>query len=216
MIARHHERGGQEQSPVAIESQERERAEDVKVRLDAAAAQVDEQRRKHHLRDRDAVPRERRARVPVDQDDGRNRQQCARKKRVINVQVGRAQLALPGERRPHERDADREGPLSDQEPGEHAVPARVDRHELAVVKLRRAHRDLYAGLEGHAAHRGPSSREQPYTAPLATSADANAFGTGALVSSASNASNRCRAGLSPSWPRAGVMPPLNVSVPARS
>ena len=50
-------RGGDQHAPVAVEGQEGQRAEDVEVRLDAAAGQVDQQGAHEHLADGDGVAR---------------------------------------------------------------------------------------------------------------------------------------------------------------
>ncbi len=55
VIERDHHRCRNQDAPVAIEGEERERSEDVKVRLDASAGQVDEQRAHQHLRDGNRV-----------------------------------------------------------------------------------------------------------------------------------------------------------------
>ena len=62
VIQRHDDGGRNQHAPVAIEGEERQRAEDVKMRFDAAAGQVDQQRAHQHLRDGDRVARRRQAR----------------------------------------------------------------------------------------------------------------------------------------------------------
>ena len=57
VIERDDDGGRNQDAPVTIESEERQRAEDVEVRLDAAAGQVDQQRAHQHLRDGDDVAR---------------------------------------------------------------------------------------------------------------------------------------------------------------
>ena len=57
VVERDHDRGRNQHAPVAIEREEGERSEDVEVRLDATAGQVDEQRAHQHLRDGDGVAR---------------------------------------------------------------------------------------------------------------------------------------------------------------
>ena len=59
VIERHDDRRRDQDAPVAIERQERQRAEDVEVRFDAAAGEVDQQRAHQHLRDGDRVARRR-------------------------------------------------------------------------------------------------------------------------------------------------------------
>jgi hypothetical protein len=48
---------GNQDAPITIERQERERTEDVKVCLDTSTGQVDEQSAHQHLRDGDDVAR---------------------------------------------------------------------------------------------------------------------------------------------------------------
>ena len=57
MIQGHDDRRGHQHAPVAIDREEGERAEDVEMRLDPAAAQVDEQGAHEHLGGRDDVSR---------------------------------------------------------------------------------------------------------------------------------------------------------------
>ena len=57
VIERDDDGGRNQHAPVAIEREEGERAEDVEVRFDAAAGQVDQQRAHQHLRHGDDVAR---------------------------------------------------------------------------------------------------------------------------------------------------------------
>ena len=63
MVERDDDRRRNEHAPVAVEREERERAEDVEVRFDAAAGQMDQQRAHQHLRHGHGVPRRREARA---------------------------------------------------------------------------------------------------------------------------------------------------------
>jgi hypothetical protein len=63
-------RGRDEYPPVAVEGQQRQRAEDVEVRLDPPVGEVDQQRPHQCLRDGDDVPRGRRARSGQGKSDG--------------------------------------------------------------------------------------------------------------------------------------------------
>ena len=57
VIERHDDGGGNQDTPVAIKRQKRQRAEDVEMRFDASAGQVNQQRAHQHLRDGDRVAR---------------------------------------------------------------------------------------------------------------------------------------------------------------
>ena len=55
MVRRHDHAGGDEHAPVAVKRQERQRAEDVEMHLQASAREVDEQRGGKHLPGGDGV-----------------------------------------------------------------------------------------------------------------------------------------------------------------
>ena len=61
VIQRDDDRGRNQDPPVPVERQERERTKYVEVRFDAAAGEVDQERTHQHLRDGDDVPRRRQA-----------------------------------------------------------------------------------------------------------------------------------------------------------
>ena len=71
MVSRHNYGRRDEDSPVPIKSQKRERTKNVKVRLDAAPGQVDQQRRSQHLRHGDGMSGQRAARLPPNQEHGK-------------------------------------------------------------------------------------------------------------------------------------------------
>ena len=85
--------------PVAIERQQRERAEHVEVGLDAAAGEMDEQRRGEHLSDRDDMTRRCPPRPPASPSrravrrSGHRGRSCG-----VDVDVRRAGGAHPGAR----------------------------------------------------------------------------------------------------------------------
>jgi len=63
MVGCHHERGGDQNRPVAIKGKKGQRAEDEEVRLDPSARELDQQPSCEHLTDRHGVSREHRARL---------------------------------------------------------------------------------------------------------------------------------------------------------
>ena len=93
VIQRDDDRGRDQHSPVAIEREEGERAEDVKVRLDPSSGQVDQERAHQHLGDGDDVARRRQAR-PEDAEQRREQaDHAAHDERGPHVQVGDADRA---------------------------------------------------------------------------------------------------------------------------
>ena len=61
MIQRDDDRGRNQHPPIPVEGQERERAEDMEVRFDASARQVNQERAHQHLSDRNDVAGRRKA-----------------------------------------------------------------------------------------------------------------------------------------------------------
>ena len=76
MVGRYHDGSRHHHPPIAIEAQEGQRAEDVEVRLEAAAAQVNQQCGRQHLGDGDHVPREHGA-GPIEGQPQGQRKDCA-------------------------------------------------------------------------------------------------------------------------------------------
>src|SRR5207302_533319 len=121
------------------------------------------------------------------------RQETADEDRRPHVIVELARTALPRVRREDERDHDREGPLSEHERGEHAIGAPQIRVVTIAKELIRARGD------------GIGGRAHPNVGLVARPA-----------CSVSATSKRCWPTLSPSWPRAAVIPPENTRWPFAS
>ena len=66
LVGRHHDRRRHQHAPVAVERQERQRAENVEVHLRPAAREMDEQPREQHLPDGHGVTGQRPMRAPED------------------------------------------------------------------------------------------------------------------------------------------------------
>ena len=104
VIQRDDDGGGNQHAPVAIEREERQRAEDVEVRFDAAAGEVDEQRAHQHLRRRNRVARGRQARPEQAEQRRKQTDEAAEDDRGPHVKVRAAGRARPGERRDPQRE----------------------------------------------------------------------------------------------------------------
>ena len=104
MVERDHDGRGHEHPPVAIEREERQRSEDVEVRLDAATGQVNQQRAHQHLRRRDDVARRRISGPPHREQRRKDADRAAQQHRRPDVHVNLARRARPGLRRDHERE----------------------------------------------------------------------------------------------------------------
>ena len=99
VIERDHDGGWYQHLPVTIESQERQRAKDVEVRLDAAAGQVNQQRAHQHLRDGDDVARRPLAGTEPSEQGGEDADNAAEDDRGPDERMGAALGARPGQRR---------------------------------------------------------------------------------------------------------------------
>jgi hypothetical protein len=108
------------------EGEKRQRAEDVKVRLDTAARQVNEQRRRQHLADRDGVAGQA---LAWSQDGEGNRERAdraAQEDRRPYVQMYVARRADPRARRHPVRDGDAEDPLDSHQHGKQTIGLQED------------------------------------------------------------------------------------------
>ena len=127
VIERDDDRRRDEHPPVAVEREERQRAEDVEVRFDAAAGQVDEQRAHQHLRDGDGVARRRAARAGTARAAPEDRQMTPpRKIAAQTCRCVRLTRPVPGQRRHPQREDDAGDPLERHQAGEQPVGALVD------------------------------------------------------------------------------------------
>jgi hypothetical protein len=99
VIERDHDGGGNQNFPVTIEREERQRAKDVEVRLDAAARQVNQQRAHQHLRDGDDVARRQLAGAEPSEQRGEDADDAAEDDRGPDVRMSAALGARPGQRR---------------------------------------------------------------------------------------------------------------------
>ena len=63
MVHNDHQRGGDQHLPIAVEGQNRQRAEHVKMRFDAPAGQMNQQGGHEHLPDGDGMAGQRPARL---------------------------------------------------------------------------------------------------------------------------------------------------------
>lgn len=131
VIRRHHDCAGDEDAPVAVEGQEGQRAKDVKVRLDAAAREVDEQRRGEHLRDGDGVAGERSPGPAEGQPHRQADDGAAQQHGRVEVRVRGAERSRPSPRRDDHGDEDTCQPFKDQQAGEHSV--RAAEHVLVLL-----------------------------------------------------------------------------------
>ena len=216
MIERDHHRRRDQHPPVAIEREERERSEDVKVGLDASAGQVDEQRAHQHLRDGDGVARRGLAR-PQDGEQRREQaDEAAEHDRRPDVQVDAADGARPRQRRDPQREDDAGDPLKAHQPGEQPIGAPVDValvlvEERVGAARRRAQR---AGFGESGVMEVTQSIQLPRVKERA--AEHVRVRSRAAGSRFSSATSDCRPRLSPACARAPVMPPLNTSAPRSS
>ena len=135
LVERHDARGGQQHAPVAVERQERQRAEDVVMRLAVPAGQVDEQRGGEHLADGDRVAGGDRAGAAVDQVEGQRNDGPAQAHGRRHLDAHVAGAGDPGVRRVPDRDGDGREPLEAEQPGEEPVDPFGQGGALASVKL---------------------------------------------------------------------------------
>ena len=100
MMDRHERGGGDDGAPVAVDQQERQRAEDVEVHLDHAVRLADEERGVGHQAERDEDPRPERARRPLRQHVGARRHAAADDERgepgAVERRRGRARRGSAG------------------------------------------------------------------------------------------------------------------------
>ncbi len=140
-IAAHHviegndDRGGNEHAPVAVERQKRERAKHVKVRFNAAAGQVNQERAHQHLGDRDHVARRGDAGPQQTEQRGKQADESAKQHRRPDVQMGPADRALPGKRRNPQGEHDPHEPLERHEPGKQPIRPLVDAAPILSEEL---------------------------------------------------------------------------------
>jgi hypothetical protein len=111
----------------------------VKVRLDPAARQMDQQRRPQHLRDGDHVARADPSRAQHRERDRRARDPGAEEDREVDVGMDLVLVARPRVRREPQCEDDREQPLRDHEEREHPIDSGgVRGRALAVQPVGRA------------------------------------------------------------------------------
>ena len=139
VIERDDNRRRNQHAPVAIEREERKRAEDVEMGFDAPACQVDEQRAHQHLGGRNRVARRRPAGPEQREQRGKQTDQAAEDDRCPDVKVRAARRAGPRERRDPEGEDDAANPLEAHQAGEQAIGVPIDvvlirREELAAAR----------------------------------------------------------------------------------
>ena len=129
------DRGRDEHAPLAVERQEDERGEDVEVRLDASAGEVNQQRRHQHLAGRDRIARDRPPRPQQRQRHRRQGDERADPDRRPDVQVRLADRAGPRPRRNPDGGGDAGDPLDDHQSGEQAVRLLEDAALVRAIEL---------------------------------------------------------------------------------
>ena len=135
-VVRGDDGGGREEHPdIPVEGQEREGPEDVEVRLDATAGQVDQERGEQHLGHRDHMAGQGVSRSLAREQDREDRQDGAQVQRAPDVQMDVGLQADPGLGRDREREDDAGHPLHDHQDHEDPVRPHVDRAEVALVDL---------------------------------------------------------------------------------
>ena len=97
VIERDDDGGRNEDTPVAVDREEGKRAEDVEMRFDAAAGQVNQQRAHQHLRDGNRVARRGLTRTEHAEHRREQTDRAAQKHRSPDVHVRAAGDAVPGE-----------------------------------------------------------------------------------------------------------------------
>ena len=102
---------GNQHAPVPVERQKRQRAEDVEMRFDAAAGEMDQQRAHQHLSGRNRVARGRQARPQQREERRKQTDEAAEHDGGPHVKVRAAGRARPGERRDPQREQDAADPL---------------------------------------------------------------------------------------------------------
>ena len=126
VVERDDHRRRNQHAPVAVEREERERSEDMKVGLDSSAGQVNEQRAHQHLRDGDRVARRGLARSQNGEERREHADEAAEHDGRPDVQVDRADGAGPRQRRHPHREDDAGDPLKAHQPGKQPICAPVD------------------------------------------------------------------------------------------
>ena len=127
MVDGHDRRRGNQHPPVAIERQHRQRTEHVKMRFDAAAGEVNQERAHQHLGDGNRVSGERGARSEQRKGGRKQTDEAAEDQRRPDVDVDLAVGAGPGARRHDQRKDDGREPLPAHQVGEHPVGPLVQR-----------------------------------------------------------------------------------------
>jgi hypothetical protein len=132
VVGGHDDRGGDEDAPIAVEGQKRERSEHVEVGFDAAAGQVNEQRAHQHLRDGHRVPGERVTRPNQRKARWKDADDSAEDEGGPDVYVDLARRPDPRERRDEQREDDAGQPLRTHEIRKHPIGALEDRQLMRV------------------------------------------------------------------------------------
>ena len=133
VVERDHHRRWNQHAPVAVEREERERPEDMKVGLDSSAGQVNEQCAHQHLRDGDRVAREGLTRPQHGEQGWKQGDQAAEHDGRPDVQVDGADGTGPCQRRHPQREDDAGDPLKPHQPGKQPIGTAVD-IELVLVE----------------------------------------------------------------------------------
>ena len=169
MIGGDHRGGRNQHAPVAIEREKRQRAEDVEMRFEAPAAEVNQQRAHQHLRAGDRVARRRLAGTKHGERRGEQADRAAEENGRPDVHVRAADRAVPGERRHPQREHDPGEPLEAHQPGEQPIGALVN---LAPGLREQFHR---AGVDGELdverlGHGGKAGSRHAGRAPIGAAA----------------------------------------------
>src|ERR1700674_205833 len=212
MIHRHHDRGRNQHAPIAVEGENNERSEDMKMRFDAAARQGDQQSGHQRLRDRDDVARDKRAGPHPSHPDREKADRAAQEDGGPDVKVDLAGRPGPGRGRDEERDENSKDPLKEHQLRKQAVGVPMDLLPMLVIELLGPLRRIVraVGAQAYRKHTelGPVSarlaRAQPKTS-------VRVRGGSWLFTSEMMALSPA---LSPACPREPVMPPLKSSLPS--
>ena len=188
MIQRHHLSGRDQHARIAIEGQEGKRTEDMEMSFDPAAGQMHEHGRPQHLRHRNDVPGDRRARPQEYQGHRQQIDDESTEDRDLDVQVQRAGAPRPGIGRDCQRQDDGSSPLNHEQPEKNPIGLDVDAFQVLAENFLRAPGDgsgihplagagavaeAGAGAAGAGSKRGAdASSEQPNTAWRRGSCDA--------------------------------------------
>ena len=126
VIERDDDRGGQQHAPVAVKREKCQRPEDVKVRFEAAAGQVNQERAHEHLRHGDRVARRCFARAQQAEQRREETNPAAEKDGGPDVDVRAADRAVPRERRHPEGEDNAGDPLEHHQAREELIRPPVD------------------------------------------------------------------------------------------